>query len=121
MANFLAVAWGLPFDEAETRSIVQLNEVAQFYLFFKHSQLPNKFIENFKLQLHGDLSRFNEVRTLALRLSQRGQEEPATFYEEPTEARTMMATVLSRQVVVSYKLLMEDKVVINKLYLSYVS
>ena len=59
---------------------------SSIYLFFKHGQLPNKFIEDIKLQLHGDLSRFNEARTLALRLSQHGQEEPGNvFCEEPAE------------------------------------
>ena len=78
-----AVEWDLRYDEAETRSNLQLNDVAKFYLFFKQSNLPAKFIEDIKLQIHGDLSRFMEARTLALRLSQRGQEDSDNiFYEE---------------------------------------
>lgn len=78
-----AVEWDLRYDEAETRSNLQLNDVAKFYLFFKQSNLPAKFIEDIKLQIHGDLARFNEARTLALRLSQRGQEDSDhIFYEE---------------------------------------
>lgn len=69
-----SVEWDLRYDEAETRSNLQLNNVAKFYMFFKHSALPAKFVEDIKLQLHGDLSRFEEARSLALRLSQRGQE-----------------------------------------------
>ena len=66
-----SVEWDLRYDEAETRSNLQLNEVAKFYLFFKHSGLPSKFIEDVKLQIQGDLTRFTEARALALRLSQR--------------------------------------------------
>ena len=66
-----SVEWDLRYDEAETRSNLQLNEVAKFYLFFKHSGLPSKFIEDVKLQIQGDLNRFSEARALALRLSQR--------------------------------------------------
>ena len=66
-----SVEWDLRYDEAETRSNLQLNEVAKYYLFFKQSGLPSKFIEDVKLQIQGDLSRFSEARALALRLSQR--------------------------------------------------
>jgi len=61
--------------------------VAKIYLFFKHSQLPNKFIEVIKLQLHGDLARFNEARPLALRFSPFGQ--------PPAGARVTMHTRLA--------------------------
>ena len=82
-----AVEWDLRYDEAETRSNLHLNDVAKFYLWFKQSGLPTKFVEDIKLQLHGDLARFGEARALALRLSQRGQEEPGqVFYEEQPEA-----------------------------------
>ena len=82
-----AVEWDLRYDEAEAQSNLQLNEVAKFYLWFKQSGLPTKFIEDIKLQLHGDLARFNEARTLALRLSQRGQEDHDNiFYEESEPA-----------------------------------
>ena len=78
-----SVEWDLRYDEAETRSNLHLNDVAKFYLFFKQSGLPTKFIEDIKLQLHGDLARFAEARTLALRLSQRGQDDhDHVFYEE---------------------------------------
>eukprot|EP00438_Fugacium_kawagutii_P029807 Skav231475 [mRNA] locus=scaffold1100:530653:539709:- [translate_table: standard] len=81
-----AVEWDLRYDEAKTRSNLHLNEVAKFYLFFKHSQLPAKFIEDIKLQIHGDLSRFTEARSLALRLSQRGQEDNSNvFYGDPSD------------------------------------
>ena len=66
-----SVEWDLRYDEAETRSNLQLNDVAKFYLFFKQSGLPSKFIEDVKLQIQGDLTRFTEARALALRLSQR--------------------------------------------------
>ena len=82
-----SVEWDLRYDEAETRSNLHLNEVAKFYLFFKQSGLPNKFIEDVKLQIQGDLSRFADARALALRLSQRGDyhTESDILYGEDTQ------------------------------------
>ena len=78
-----AVEWDMRYDEAENRSGLHLNDVAKFYLWFKHSALPHKFVEDIKLQLHGDLTRFHDARSLALRLSQRGQEGgEGVFYED---------------------------------------
>ena len=57
--------------------------VQEFYLFFKASGLPARFIEDLKLQLHGDLRRFNDARALALRLVHRSPEQSEGFYEEP--------------------------------------
>ena len=56
-------------DEATDRAGLQLNDVAKFYLFFKHSGLPVKVVDDIKLQIGGDYQRFAEARQLALRLS----------------------------------------------------
>ena len=75
------VEWALKYDAAENRGQLQLNDVAKFYLWFKASMLPNKFVEDIKLQVRGDLTRFNETRYLALPISQRGEELPGVFHE----------------------------------------
>eukprot|EP00435_Cladocopium_sp_Y103_P008328 s555_g2.t1 len=80
-----AVEWDMRYDEAEMRSGLHLNDVAKFYLWFKHSALPHKFVEDIKLQLHGDLTRFNDARSLALRLSQRGQDGTGDIFYEDEE------------------------------------
>ena len=63
-----SVEWDFRLEEAQTKAGLELNDVAKFYLFFRGSGLPNKFIEDIKLQLQGDLRRFQDARTLALRL-----------------------------------------------------
>ena len=68
-----ASEWELLYEEAQTKAGLEVNQVAKTYLFFRGSGLPNKFIEDVKLQIHGDLSRFQEAKRLALRLSQRGE------------------------------------------------
>lgn len=64
--------WELRYEEASTRAGLEINNVAKTFLFFRNSGLPNKFIEDVKLQIQGDMSRFQEARRLALRLSSRG-------------------------------------------------
>ena len=68
-----AAEWELRYEEAQTRAGLDVNDVAKTFLFFQNSGLPNKFIEDVKLQIQGDMSRFQEARRLALRLSGRGE------------------------------------------------
>ena len=63
--------WELRYEEAQMRAGLDINDVAKTYLYFKQSGLPSKFIEDVKLQIQGDMSRFAEARHLALRLSSR--------------------------------------------------
>lgn len=57
--------------------------MAKTFLFFRNSGMPNKLIEDIKLQIHGDLARFAEARTLSLRLRSRGDSaQNETYYEE---------------------------------------
>ena len=64
-----AVEFETRYDEAQDRAGLQLNNVAKFYLWFKHSGLPAKTIDDIKLQVNGDYSRFDDAKGLALRLS----------------------------------------------------
>ncbi|CAE7923898.1 Smok2b, partial [Symbiodinium necroappetens] len=79
-----AIEWDCKLEEATTRAGLQINEVAKFYLFFRNSGLPAKFVEDIKLQLQGDLRRFQEARSLALRLISRKDDiggGDGSFYE----------------------------------------
>ena len=79
-----AIEWDCKLEEATTRAGLQINDVAKFYLFFRNSGLPAKFIEDIKLQLQGDLRRFQDARSLALRLISRKDDigtSEGNFYE----------------------------------------
>ena len=69
-----SVEFDARFDEASDRAGLQMNEVARFFLFFKHSGLSSKQVDDIKLQVAGDFTRFAEARALALRLSSNKQD-----------------------------------------------
>ncbi|CAK9111649.1 1-alkyl-2-acetylglycerophosphocholine esterase [Durusdinium trenchii] len=73
-----AAEWELRLEEAQVRAGLELNNVAKTYLFFRNSGLPVKFIEDVKMQIHGDMSRFDEARRLSLRISSRGDQQFST-------------------------------------------
>ncbi|CAE7420861.1 RE2 [Symbiodinium natans] len=77
-----AVEWEIRLEEATARAGFEVNEVAKFYLFFRNSGLPAKLIEDIKLQVQGDMRRFIEAKTLALRLVNRGTDAGAELYVE---------------------------------------
>ena len=64
-----AVEFDTRLDEAQDRAGLQLNDVAKYYLWFKHSGINAKTIDDIKLQVQGDYNRFQDARTLALRMS----------------------------------------------------
>lgn len=57
-----------------------MNEVARFFLFFRGSGLSTKQVDDLKLQVQGDYTRFAEARALALRLSSNKAEESNDNY-----------------------------------------
>ena len=80
-----SVQWELNLEEAVTHAGLEINQVAKTYLYFKSSGLPSKMIDDLMLQVHGDMRRFEEVRTLLLRMSHRSfenQQGSTTLYEE---------------------------------------
>ncbi|CAE7229448.1 IREH1 [Symbiodinium sp. CCMP2592] len=83
-----SIEWDCKLEEATTRAGLQINDVAKFYLFFRGSGLPAKFIEDIKLQLQGDLRLFREARALALRLISRKDDIGGndSYYEHEHEA-----------------------------------
>ena len=81
-----SVQWQLNLDEAMTHSGLELNNVAKTYLYFKSSGLNQKSLDDLLLQVHGDMRRFEEVRTLMLRMAHRNIDSGsnAAHYEEIT-------------------------------------
>ena len=79
-----SVEFDARFDEASDRAGLQMNEVARFFLFFKGSGLSSKQVDDIKLQVAGDYTRFAEARTLALRLSNNKSESDGydAFYND---------------------------------------
>ena len=75
-----SVEYDARFDEASDRAGLQMNEVARFFLFFRGSGLSTKQIDDLKLQVQGDYTRFVEARALALRLSSNKAEESNENY-----------------------------------------
>ena len=72
-------AYAVEFDSAG----LQLNEVGKFWLFFRNSGLAAKTIDDIKLQVGGNFTRFSDARTLALRMSpNRTSDEADIFHAE---------------------------------------
>ena len=67
-------------EEAADRAGLQVNDVGRFYLFFKNSGLPNRDIDNIKLQVNGDYTRYQDARALALRLSNNRSSQDDMFH-----------------------------------------
>ena len=83
-----SVQWELNLEEAVLHAGLEVNPVAKTYLFFKSSGLPQKTIDDLLLQVHGDMRRFEEVRTLLLRMAHRGMDAAASsnLYEDTNKA-----------------------------------
>ncbi|CAE7218696.1 unnamed protein product [Symbiodinium sp. CCMP2592] len=75
-----AVEFDTRMEEAHERAGLEMNEVAHYYFFFKNSGLPQRLMDDIRLQVHGDLRRYQEARSLALRLSTKNEGE--TFYQD---------------------------------------
>ena len=62
-----------------------MNQVAKSYLWLKQSGLTRKHQDDLRLKVHGDLSRFHELRALVVRLPHRADRAGGSsdvFYEE---------------------------------------
>ena len=75
-----SIEFDMRLEEATTRAGFEISDVAKFYLFFKAAQLPVKLVDDIKLQIQGDLRRFQEARALALRLVHRAQENHDSYF-----------------------------------------
>ena len=81
-----SIEWDARLEEATTRAGLELNDVGKYYLFFRNSGLPSKFLDDVKLQLQGDLRRFQEARALALRLVTRKDDLGELYYQDEENA-----------------------------------
>ena len=81
-----SIEWDARLEEATTRAGLELNEVGEFYVFFRGAGLPSKFVDDIKLQLQGDLRRFQEARGLALRLITRKDEHGESYYQDEMDS-----------------------------------
>lgn len=59
----------LRYDDAETLAGLNINDVGKTHLFLRHSGLPETKQDDFKMQLHGDLSRYNDMIGLVTKLA----------------------------------------------------
>ncbi|CAJ1430110.1 unnamed protein product, partial [Effrenium voratum] len=75
-----SVEFDMRLEEATERAGLLINEVAKFYLYFKNSGLSQKFIEDIKLQIGGDLARFADAKSLALRLNSKTAESDGDIF-----------------------------------------
>ena len=75
----------LCYEEANQRAGLEINDVAKSYLWLCHSGLSQKHQDDLKLQIHGNMSRFGDLRVLALCLSHTASRSNPTggdvFYE----------------------------------------
>ena len=80
-----SVQWELNLEEAVTHAGLEVNQVAKTYLYLKSSQLGQKSIDDLLLQVQGDMRRFEELRTLLLRMAHRHPDQQTTLYEDTAE------------------------------------
>ncbi|CAE8583524.1 unnamed protein product [Polarella glacialis] len=52
------------YESAEDEAGLQMNDTGKTYFFLRGSGLGDKIIEDIKLQMRGDMSRYQEIRTL---------------------------------------------------------
>ena len=72
------------YDETSDKAGLQLNDVGKFFLWFLGSGLASKTVDDIKLQVNGDFTRFNDARALALRATPNKENHADIFYDEDT-------------------------------------
>ena len=81
-----SVQWQKNLEEAITHAGLEINPVARTYLYLKSSGLSTKAVDDLLLQVHCDMRRFEEIRTLLLRMANRSLDghgnNPTLHYEE---------------------------------------
>ena len=76
-----SVQWELNLEEAVTHAGLEVNQVAKTYL-------GQKSIDDLLLQVHGDMRRIEELRTLLPRMAHRHPDQQTTLYEDTAEENT---------------------------------
>lgn len=89
-----SVQWEPHYEEASLHAGLEVNPVAKTCLYLKSSQLGQKAIDDLLLQAHADMRRFEEIRTLLLRMAHRHAEQLG-FSTKKLDSRPTMETMWS--------------------------
>ncbi|CAE8738763.1 unnamed protein product, partial [Polarella glacialis] len=75
------------YESAEDEAGLQMNATGKTYFFLRGSGLGDKIIEDIKLQMRGDMSRYQEIRTLVLKLARANDKDKETLnlYQDQTD------------------------------------
>ncbi|CAE8584269.1 unnamed protein product, partial [Polarella glacialis] len=75
------------YESAEDEAGLQMNDTGKTYFFLRGSGLGDKIIEDIKLQMRGDMSRYQEIRTLVLKLARASDKDKETLnmYQDQTD------------------------------------
>ncbi|CAE8674707.1 unnamed protein product, partial [Polarella glacialis] len=75
------------YESAEEEAGLQMNDTGKTYFFLRGSGLGDKIIEDIKLQMRGDMSRYQEIRTLVLKLARANDKDKETLnmYQDQTD------------------------------------
>ncbi|CAE8722833.1 unnamed protein product, partial [Polarella glacialis] len=75
------------YESAEDEAGLQMNDPGKTYFFLRGSGLGDKIIEDIKLQMRGDMSRYQEIRTLVLKLARAIDKDKETLnmYQDQTD------------------------------------
>ncbi|CAE8689120.1 unnamed protein product, partial [Polarella glacialis] len=75
------------YESAEDEAGLQMNDTGKTYFFLRGSGLGDKIIEDIKLQMRGDMSRYQELRTLVLKLARANDKDKETLnmYQDQTD------------------------------------
>ncbi|CAE8645278.1 unnamed protein product, partial [Polarella glacialis] len=75
------------YESAEDEAGLQMNDTGKTYFFLRGSGLGDKIIEDIKLQMRGDMSRYQEIRTLVLKLARANDKDKETLnmYQDQTD------------------------------------
>ncbi|CAE8654129.1 unnamed protein product, partial [Polarella glacialis] len=75
------------YESAEDEAGLQMNDTGKTYFFLRGSGLGDKSIEDIKLQMRGDMSKYQEIRTLVLKLARANDKDKETLnmYQDQTD------------------------------------
>ncbi|CAE8712259.1 unnamed protein product, partial [Polarella glacialis] len=75
------------YESAEDEAGLQMNDTGKTYFFLRGSGLGDKVIEDIKLQTRGDMSRYQEIRALVLKLARANDKDKETLsmYQDQTD------------------------------------
>ncbi len=75
------------YESAEDEAGFQMNDTGKAYFFLRGSGLSEKVVDDIKLQMRGDMSRYQEIRSFVLKLSRASDKDKETLnmYQDQTD------------------------------------